>query len=99
MLPLLRGWFPAAQIFGWKFEASRDQENAIALGRNQIANNQTDACVLNGPSYGEGFGFLEQEKEIHHLSNGECLCNFLTELLTPRSGVKGRVGDFSSPLG
>lgn len=99
LLPLLRGWFPTAQIFGWKFEASRDKENAIALGRNQIANNQTDACVLNGPSYGEGFGFLEKEKEIHHLSNGKCLCNFLTELLTPRSGVKGRVGDFSSPLG
>lgn len=80
ILPLLRGWFPFAKIIGWKFEAACDREKSIAIALNQIINNQTDACVLNGPSYGEGFGFMENERPLYHFQDSESLCLFLSDL-------------------
>lgn len=79
ILPMLRGWFPEAIIVGWKFEAANDREKAIAVARKQIEENQTNACVLNGPSYGEGFGFVEKGTELHHLPDNKNLCNFLSD--------------------
>lgn len=82
ILPLLRGWFPTAKIIGWKFEASGDEESALVAARAQIINNHTDACVLNGPSYGAGFGFVEGASNLDHLPDRKCLCNFLAEKLS-----------------
>lgn len=81
ILPLLRGWFPLAIIIGWKFEASGNQESALSAARSQILKNGTDACVLNGPSYGEGFGFLDAQRELHHLPDLSALCSFLRDHL------------------
>lgn len=77
LLPLMRGWFPAARITGWKFEASGDRDAAVAMGRAQITACHTDACVVNGPSYGEGFGVLSKSGELAHLADGRALCSFL----------------------
>ena len=77
ILPLLRGWFPQAQIIGWKFEASGDRAAALSAARSQIIKSHTDACVLNGPSYGEGFGFIEKSGELQHLPDRTALCAFL----------------------
>ena len=74
LLSLLRGWFPLARLVGWKFEASGDKESALAAARAQILKNKTDACVLNGPSYGEGFGILDANGEFHHLPDRTKLC-------------------------
>ena len=85
LLPLLRDWFPTARIIGWKFEASGDKNTAIAAASNQIRNCQTDACVLNGPSYGEGFGFLSNEGSegtLLHLADYRALCAHLEEGLS-----------------
>jgi phosphopantothenoylcysteine decarboxylase/phosphopantothenate--cysteine ligase len=79
ILPLLRGWFPEAQIIGWKFEASGDRAAALSAARSQIIKSHTDACVLNGPSYGEGFGFIEKSGELQHLPDRPALCAFLGE--------------------
>jgi phosphopantothenoylcysteine decarboxylase/phosphopantothenate--cysteine ligase len=81
LLPLLRGCFPAARITGWKFEALGDRDAAVAMGRAQIAACHTDACVVNGPSYGEGFGVLSKTGEFTHLADRRALCSFLAERL------------------
>jgi phosphopantothenoylcysteine decarboxylase/phosphopantothenate--cysteine ligase len=81
LLPLLRNWFPKARIVGWKFEAADDRDHALGIARQQIEKNQTDGCILNGPSYGEGFGFIEKEGAFHHLHDRDALCEFLATKL------------------
>ena len=58
VLPLLRGWFPHAFIAGWKYELDGTRDDAVARAAKQIAEAQTDACVVNGAAFGEGFGLL-----------------------------------------
>lgn len=82
LLPKMRSWFPIARITGWKFEASGDHEAALAAGRAQIAYCATDACVVNGPSYGEGFGVLAANGTIEHVRDRQELCTSLSERLT-----------------
>jgi phosphopantothenoylcysteine synthetase/decarboxylase len=82
LLPRMRGWFPEARITGWKFEASGDRNVTIAEGLSQIASCHTDACILNGPSYGEGFGVLDKSGELTHLADRTALCGFLTTSLS-----------------
>ncbi len=79
ILPLLCGWYPSTKIIGWKFEASGDKESALSAAHAQILNNKTLACVLNGPSYGEGFGFVDEGKNLLHLPDRKHLCKFLAE--------------------
>jgi phosphopantothenoylcysteine decarboxylase/phosphopantothenate--cysteine ligase len=82
LLPLMRGWFPAARITGWKFEASGDRDAAVAMGRAQIAACHTDACVVNGPSYSEGFGVLTKAGELANFLDKSELCAHLAARLT-----------------
>jgi phosphopantothenoylcysteine synthetase/decarboxylase len=81
LLPKMRAWFPKARITGWKFEASANKEAAIAAGHTQIAECATDACVVNGPSYGEGFGLVSSRGEIVHVPDRDTLCTRLAERL------------------
>lgn len=57
VLPQLRGLFPVARIVGWKYELAGTRANAFEQALAQLANCQTDACVLNGAAYGDGFAF------------------------------------------
>lgn len=54
----LRDWFPQARLVGWKFEVDGARSDAIRAGREQIERCRTDACVVNGAAYGEGFGLI-----------------------------------------
>jgi phosphopantothenoylcysteine decarboxylase/phosphopantothenate--cysteine ligase len=54
----LRGWFPRATIVGWKYEVDGTREQAVEKASRQIFEHQTDACVANGPAYGDGFGLV-----------------------------------------
>ena len=58
ILPRLREWFPAAFIVGWKYELDGDRADALEKGAAQIRECRTNACVMNGAAYGEGFGIL-----------------------------------------
>lgn len=78
VLPRLRPMFPSALIVGWKYEVDGSREDAIARGRRQISLNGTDACVVNGPAYGDGLGVLEQAAISHH-DTRQGLCDFLAE--------------------
>jgi phosphopantothenate---cysteine ligase (CTP) len=57
----LRGWFPRATIVGWKYEVEGTREQVIEKASRQIFENQTDACVANGPAFGDGFGLVTPE--------------------------------------
>jgi phosphopantothenoylcysteine synthetase/decarboxylase len=58
LLPRLRGWFPRARLVGWKYELDGTRREAIDKALAQLAEAQTDACVVNGAAFGAGFGFL-----------------------------------------
>jgi phosphopantothenoylcysteine synthetase/decarboxylase len=78
VLPRLRSLFPAAIIVGWKYELDGSREDAVARARQQLVAAATDACVVNGSSYGAGFGFLARgTHQVSHLADKVSLCKFL----------------------
>jgi phosphopantothenoylcysteine decarboxylase/phosphopantothenate--cysteine ligase len=81
LLPKMHDWFPKATIIGWKFEASGSRIDAISAAKKQITACSSDVCVLNGPSYGKGFGVLGKEGHPHHCEDREGLCQFLAGML------------------
>jgi phosphopantothenoylcysteine decarboxylase/phosphopantothenate--cysteine ligase len=91
----LRSLFPGALIVGWKYELEGTRADALDRGRSQITSCHTDACVVNGRAYGEGFGFLtvDAPEEIP-LADKSALGHFLAEWLRksrPDTSVGGRV--------
>jgi phosphopantothenoylcysteine synthetase/decarboxylase len=79
----LRGLFPSSAIVGWKYELDGTREEAIEKGRRQLAENDSDACVVNGQAYGAGFGFLDATGGIAHLPKAG-LCEYLISWLSVR---------------
>ena len=73
----LRSWFPNAAITGWKYEVEGSRESALKNGAKQIQLNQTNACVVNGPAYGQGFGLINNES-CTHLKTLQALSRALT---------------------
>ena len=54
----LRAWYPRARLVGWKFEVDGDRAGVLRAAEEQLARCCTDACVANGPAYGNGFGLV-----------------------------------------
>jgi phosphopantothenoylcysteine decarboxylase/phosphopantothenate--cysteine ligase len=77
----LRGWFPQAQLVGWKYELDGSRAQAIARAAQQLADNKTDACVVNGRAYGAGFGLLTARGKCRHLPDKNGLFDALEKLL------------------
>ncbi len=61
VLNKIRSLAPKAKIIGWKWEAEGGPGELQASARQQIEECRTDACVLNGPAYGEGYLFMPKE--------------------------------------
>jgi phosphopantothenate---cysteine ligase (CTP) len=61
----LRQWYSRAWLVGWKYEVDGGRAEAIAAGSSQLQRCDTNACVLNGPAYGDGFGFLDGSGCLH----------------------------------
>ncbi|MGA2243482.1 MAG: phosphopantothenoylcysteine decarboxylase [Verrucomicrobiota bacterium] len=61
----LRAWYPRALIVGWKYEADGRRAEAVRAARRQLAECATDACVANGPAYGNGFGLVTATGRKH----------------------------------
>jgi phosphopantothenoylcysteine synthetase/decarboxylase len=61
----LRGWFPKTKIVGWKFEAEGGRTDAVRVAGRQIKDYSTNACVVNGPAYGGGFGLVTRGAQKH----------------------------------
>ena len=54
----LRAWYPSAKLVGWKFEVEGDRASVLRAAENQMRECRTDACVVNGPAYGDGLGLM-----------------------------------------
>jgi len=76
----LRAWFPSAKLVGWKFEAEGKRSGAVHAAQQQLAKCRTDACVANGPAYGEGFGLITRGGHTH-LADPPKLFDALEKLL------------------
>jgi phosphopantothenoylcysteine decarboxylase/phosphopantothenate--cysteine ligase len=81
----LRAWFPAAFLAGWKYELDAGRAEAIARAARQLAECQTDVCVLNGRAYGEGFGWITAPGQCQHLPDKRALFEALGERVTVHS--------------
>jgi len=76
----LHRWYPKAKIIGWKYEVDGNRENAIAVARDQIKRCRTNACVANGPGYGEGFALVSTDG-VTHSPNATTLLKQLVKFL------------------
>jgi phosphopantothenate---cysteine ligase (CTP) len=65
IIACLRPWFPKAVLVGWKYEVERTRAQSLTEAERQLEENQTDACVVNGPAYGKGFGFVTSGEYSH----------------------------------
>lgn len=78
----LREWFHDACLIGWKYEVDGGPDSARRAAENQMEEYSTNACVLNGPAYGDGFGWIESSKPCHHLPDRlalrDCLVHHLS---------------------
>ncbi len=81
----LRELFPKALLVGWKYELDGTREQAVERGRHQITTSDTNACVVNGVAYGQGFGFVEADSsEVLHLPDKTALSQHLAKWLRER---------------
>ncbi len=77
LLPKLRDWWPKAFIVGWKYEVDGDRASAVAAAEAQIEEARTNACVVNGPAYGPGFGLLTPDGSLAHAATAAALYTYL----------------------
>lgn len=76
----LRDWFPKAHITGWKYEVEGERADVIRAAEKQIATCLTNACVANGPAYGDGFGLVTRNARsgaCAHMANADALFDAL----------------------
>ena len=78
----LRGWFPAAFLAGWKYELESDRDHAVSRAREQVTENRTDACVVNGRAYGEGFGLVTPQGPCRHMAERKLLFDALEKIIS-----------------
>jgi len=81
LIARLRQWFPAAWLVGWKFEVDGDRATTLAAGAAQVTAYATNACVVNGPAYGSGFGVLEPGRPARHCEDRVTLVGALVATL------------------
>ena len=77
----LRGWYPQAQLVGWKYELDGDRPRVIDVARQQLAKNRTNACVVNGAAYGDGFGLVTGTGRCEHVPDAAALYQALARLI------------------
>jgi phosphopantothenate---cysteine ligase (CTP) len=87
VLPQMRGWFPEARVVGWKYELAGTRDDAFAKAWKQLRDCHTDACVLNGKAYGQGFAFCYADGRIQTCFDTPALCETLVDWLM-RSPVR-----------
>ena len=75
----LRDLFPKAQIAGWKYELDGTPADVAAKAARQIAENRTDACIMNGAAYGRGYGVYAVDSDLRHVADTTALCAWAVE--------------------
>jgi phosphopantothenoylcysteine synthetase/decarboxylase len=87
IIAALRELFPLAVIVGWKFELTGTRPAALSKAWRQIQENRTDACVLNGAAYGEGFALCTPPDRVLELHDKSAVAKFLPDWLRQRMKV------------
>lgn len=77
----LREFYPGALLVGWKYEVEGTRAGVLERARAQISGCRTNACVANGPAYGDGFGLVQPNATPVHLENLDTLFAALNERL------------------
>ncbi len=80
LIARLRDWYPQARLVGWKYEVDGAREAALAQAERQLRECRTDACVANGPAYGEGFCLVFASRPRLHLADEATLFSTLADL-------------------
>jgi phosphopantothenoylcysteine synthetase/decarboxylase len=75
----LRAYFPSALIVGWKLELEGSRDDLIREATLQLRKNRTDACVINGAAFGDGFGFCSPQGLVASFLSKLELASFLVE--------------------
>ncbi len=86
ILPQLREWYPSARITGWKFETDGTRADVLSRVARQFSESHNDACVANGPAYGDGFGWVRPNGTVRHLIDRSALLRALVDDLGEVSG-------------
>jgi phosphopantothenoylcysteine synthetase/decarboxylase len=96
LIARMRKLFPASLIVGWKYELDGTLHGIMEKGRQQMEDYMTDACVVNGRAYGDGYGVISRGGEKAHLPDKAGLCRFLVEWAEhmPVSGTVPRQDSF-----
>jgi phosphopantothenate---cysteine ligase (CTP) len=81
----LRARFSNAQIIGWKYEHDLSRAELLKEAAGQIERNNTDACVVNGRSFGPGFGIFTKAGLIATCESKSALADFFVRWMS-RSG-------------
>jgi phosphopantothenoylcysteine synthetase/decarboxylase len=77
VLPQLRSLFPRGKLIGWKYESDGDRAAVLAKAEQQLTECKTDACVVNGSAWGDGFGFALPGVPPVVIPDKPALCDFL----------------------
>ena len=83
VLNKIRSLAPKSKIIGWKWEAEGAPSELHESAREQIEECRTDACVLNGPAYGEGYLFMPRVGKPVRCAHPAELGNALAAFLGP----------------
>ena len=90
VLPKLRGWFPEARLVGWKYELAGTRDDAFSKAWAQLRACHTDACVLNGAAYGDGFALCQPDGQAQRSADSMALFDAFTHWLSlPRRPGRG----------
>ncbi len=95
VLPKLRDWFPDARIVGWKYELAGSRDDAFAKAWEQLRDCATDACVLNGAAYGEGFALCRPGGRVETCAETTGLCVLLNDWIQGESPVLASTPSFA----
>jgi len=87
VLPRMRDWFPEAHIVGWKYELAGSRDDAFAKAWKQLRDCSSDACILNGAAYGEGFALCHADGRVETCAETLGLCALLNDWLQGESPV------------
>jgi len=81
ILNKIRAIAPKVKIIGWKWEADGSKAEILKAAKAQISECHTDACILNGPAYGDGYLFLESKGESTVCPDPEALGHVIAGFL------------------
>ena len=81
VLPQLRALFPNAKLVGWKYETEGTRPDVMAKAERQLNECKSDACVVNGAGWGEGFGFVTAGGSAELIIDKATLCEYLINWL------------------